>query len=100
MLSLPPRSQGNIVMYQTLPKHHAIWSTGSGAPAGPAGCAPADCAYRLELTAEGALRAVAANGTLVWSPPGEGETQLGTELVLQVRSGTILVFSFVFVSAR
>eukprot|EP01051_Picozoa_sp_SAG22_P011776 SAG22_NODE_1163_length_5300_cov_18.540088_1_plen_206_part_00 len=45
----------------------AIWSTGTL----DEGCAPRGaCQYLLELTAEGVLRLVAPNGTVMWTPPG------------------------------
>ena len=57
-----------------------VWSTGTLDKS----CAPQHCQETLELTAEGALRFVARNGTVVWTPPGLAKGGPGaTELILQ-----------------
>ena len=68
---------GNIVLIN--PHLKALWSTGTVDKS----CAPQHCKDQLELTDKGELRLVAANGTVVWTPPGVGPVAHATQLIVQ-----------------
>jgi DNA-binding beta-propeller fold protein YncE len=68
---------GNIVLIN--PQLKPLWSTGTVDKS----CAPQNCKDRLELTDTGELRLVAANGTVMWTPPGAGPVAHATQLIVQ-----------------
>jgi hypothetical protein len=71
---------GNLVLIDSWAGNKPLWSTGTLDQS----CAPSHCSHVLELSTEGVLRAVAANGTVVWMPPGVGAASTpATELIVQ-----------------
>ena len=69
---------GNFVLIGIRAHNKPLWSTRTL----DRSCAPSHCQHVLELSAEGVLRAVAANGTVVWTPPGVAASASATELVV------------------
>lgn len=68
---------GNVVLIN--PNLKALWATGTVDTA----CAPQKCQEKLELTKDGKLKLVAANGTVIWTPPGTSPDAHATQLVVQ-----------------
>ena len=64
------QDDGNMVLQDL---DHAIWSTGTSTVGQGA---------TVELTVAGALQVLAANGTVVWTPPGVAKGAQATELIV------------------